>query len=282
MSASGAGELEGRGVLVTGGGSGIGRASALAMASRGARVCVADVAAEGAASVAKEIREAGGEAFDFAMDVRDPAQNAAMVAAASERWGRLQAAHLNAGIAASSPLLDCTLEDWQRVLDVNLSGVFLGLQAVARNMAASGGGSIVVTASVAGLSGGPGMIPYYASKHGVVGLVRSAASELAGSGIRVNAVCPGVIDTPMLGAAHGVPEITDGLLGQAHLLGRSGRPQEVAEVVVFLAGDRSSFVTGVAWPVDGGMTATPSSVGGPLSEESLGEVIAGVGNDDAE
>ena len=244
----------GRVALVTGGGSGIGRATALRLAAEGARVCVSDVAAENGERVAKEIGEAGGEAFACPADVTREADNERVVAAVRERFGALHAVHLNAGIAEYSTIVDGDVELWRRVLDVNLTGVYLGLRATAPALIESGGGAIVATASVAGLRGGTGMPSYYASKHGVVGLVKSAAAELSPQGVRVAAVCPGVIDTPILGPAHGDEAITE-VLGRGHLLARVGQADEVAQVVSFLLSERAAFVTGVAWPVDGGMTA---------------------------
>ena len=260
-------ELDGRSAIVTGGASGIGRATSHVLARRGARVCVADLNVSGAETVAKEIEAAGGEAFHHAVDVTDVEQNEALVRGVCERFGRLDLAHLNAGIGAvGSTILDGSVEDWDRVISVNLRGVFLGMRAVSRVMAEAGGGAIVATASVAGLLGGPGQPSYYASKHAVVGLVKAAAVELAPHGIRVNAVCPGVIDTPILGDAHGQPEMTEGPLAAMHLLNRVGQPEEVGELVAFLCSDRAAFLTGAAYPIDGGMSA---SVAIAASDESL-------------
>ncbi len=254
---------EGRVALVTGGASGIGRAVARLLAAEGARVCIADVDLAGAESVVKEIAEAGAEAFACPADVSRVEDNEAMVHRALERYGALHVAFLNAGVARHSSVLGGDVEVWNRVVAINLTGVYLGMRAVAKPMAEAGSGSIVATASVAGLIGGRGMPSYYATKHGVIGLVRSAASELARHGVRVNAVCPGVIDTPILGAHHGAEAVTQ-VLGAGHLVNRIGQAEEVAQVVSFLASDRASFVTASAYTVDGGMTGAP---GGPGNEE---------------
>jgi NAD(P)-dependent dehydrogenase (short-subunit alcohol dehydrogenase family) len=261
------GSLTGRRALVTGAASGIGRASARALAAEGARVCVADLNGGGAEQVAKEISEAGGDAFAFTLDVTSPEDNEAMVSATLSRFGGLEIAVLNAGIAVASSVHEGSVEDWDRVMAVNLRGVFLGMRAASKPMVEAGSGAIVATASVAALIGGRGMPSYYASKHGVVGLVKAAAAEFATQGIRVNAVCPGVIDTPILGPVHGVPEFTEGVLAKIHPVGRVGQPEEIANLVVFLASDRASFTTGAAYSADGGLTATLGGGGDEAATE---------------
>ena len=248
-------EFGGRVAVITGAGSGIGAATARVLAERGARVCCSDIDMASAEVVADEIVAEGGTAFARRADVSDPEDNRALVDEVLRRYGSLDLAHLNAGIVRGGPILEVKLHDWQRAIAVNLQGVFLGLQACGRAMADSRGGSIVITSSGAGLFGSPGGAIYSASKHGVLGLMKCSAVDLARYGIRVNAVCPGVVDTPILGSMHGRPEELFRKWGQLHPIGRLGEADEIARVVAFLLSEESSYMTGSTVAVDGGATA---------------------------
>ena len=251
-----AGLLSGKVALVTGGSTGIGRASALTFAREGAQVVVADVVVDKAEETVRLIKEAGGEARCIKTDVTQAAEVEAMVRFTLDAYGRLDCAHNNAGIEGTvSNTAEYAEADWDRVIGVNLTGVWLCMKYEIPPMLEQGGGAIVNTASGAGLIGAPGMPAYVASKHGVVGLTKTAALEYAKAGIRVNAMCPGVIETPMVERlTGGNPGMMEGFVA-IHPVGRAGQPQEIAEAVVWLCSDAASFVTGHAMSVDGGITA---------------------------
>lgn len=242
--------------LVTGGASGIGREAALLFAARGARVLVGDVDETGGGETADAIESAGGEARFLQTDVSDPGQVQSLVATAVAIWGQLDVAFNNAGISGTfAPLPDQPLDDWNRVLAVNLTSVFVCMQSEIPAMLESGGGAIVNTSSAAGLMGFANLPAYVATKHGVVGLTKAIALEYASQGIRVNAICPGTIHTPMLEDFAGSAK-TARDMGSMAPVGRVGLPDEIAEVAVWLCSDAASYVTGHAMAVDGGVLAT--------------------------
>ena len=253
-----AANLDGKTALVTGGGSGIGRATSLAYAQEGARVVVADVNVEGGEETVQLIKEAGGEAILVHADVAKPEDTQAMVAQAVEAFGSLDCAFNNAGISGGTDrrlTADYLEEDWDRVVGINLKGVWLCMKAEIPQMLKQGGGAIVNTASVAGLVGIPGTVAYVAAKHGVTGLTKAAALEYAKSGIRVNSVCPGYIQTPMVQGIFVENEGFEERVAARHPIGRLGEPSEIAAAVIWLSSDAASFVTGHNMPVDGGYVA---------------------------
>jgi NAD(P)-dependent dehydrogenase (short-subunit alcohol dehydrogenase family) len=245
--------LEGKAALVTGGGSGLGRASAIALARAGATVTVADVDEQGGKETAALVtQEAGGDAEFVRADVTQADEVEAMVDKAVAQWGHLDCALNNAGTTGvSAPTADYTIEDWNRAIALNLTGVFLCLKYELPAMLERGG-AIVNMASGAGLVGFPGLPAYVASKHGVVGLTRAAALEYASRGVRINAICPGSTRTPMLEGFMGGDEQVERMMTRAVPLGRLGRPEEIADAVVWLCSDAASFVVGHALAVDGG------------------------------
>ena len=253
-----AANLDGKTALVTGGGSGIGRATSLAYAQEGARVVVADVNVEGGEETVQLIKEAGGEAILVHADVAKPEDTQAMVAQAVEAFGSLDCAFNNAGISGGTDrrlTADYLEEDWDRVVGINLKGVWLCMKAEIPQMLKQGGGAIVNTASVAGLVAITGTVAYIAAKHGVTGITKAAALEYAKSGIRVNAVCPGYIQTPMVQGIFVENEGFEERVASRHPIGRLGEPSEIAAAVIWLSSDAASFVTGHNMPVDGGYVA---------------------------
>lgn len=246
-------DLADRSAIVTGGGAGIGRATALLLAQNGALVVVADRDADAAESTVEAVRASGGVAVACPGDAADAEAVAAWVQVA-ETLAPLRVAVNNAGIAGpAQPTGDYPIDGWQEVLDTNLSSVFLGLRAQLPVMATNGGGSIVTVASIVGVVGLATRSAYSATKHGVIGLTKTAALEYASQGVRVNAVLPGYISTAMV--VDRLDAATRTAAETKHPLGRLGTPEEVAHVIAFLASDAAGFVTGGAHPVDGGYTA---------------------------
>lgn len=242
--------------LVTGGGSGIGRASALTFAREGAKVVVSDVVVEAGEETVQLIKNADREAVFIKADVAQASDVEALIAKAVETYGRLDCAHNNAGIEGNSAkVADYDEADWDRVIAINLTGVWLCMKYEIPQMLQQGSGAIVNTSSVAGLLGFRTGSAYVASKHGVLGLTKTAALEYAKSGIRVNAVCPGAIDTPMMGRITDHRPHRAAKMAAGEPVGRMGTPQEIAEAVVWLCSDAASFVTGHPMTVDGGIVA---------------------------
>lgn len=246
--------FDGKAVLVTGAATGIGRAAAIAFAREGGRVMIGDVDARAEETLAA-IHEGGGTADFVRADVADEASVDALVAACVDRFGGLDVAFNNAGILCTPHLLhDMPLQEYDRTMAVNARGVFLAMRAELRHMLAAGGGAIVNTASVGGVIANPSMAPYVASKHAVVGLTRSAAIEYARAGIRVNAICPGFVKTPMTAHWQADPAFLDAFFA-ASPIGRAAEPEEIAGTVLHLCSADASFTNGSIVIVDGGQTA---------------------------
>lgn len=252
-------ELQGRVAIVTGAGKGIGRASALALAREGAAVAVVDLDERTGGECVAQIEAQGGRAVFHRVDVSRADQVQQMVEAVVAEFGRIDILHNNAGIQTYGTVESTPVDEWDLVINVNLKSVYLCSKFAIPHMRRQGKGSIINTASVQALASQPNVAGYAASKGGIVSLTRNMAVDFAKDNIRVNAICPGSVDTPMLRWAAGVltdnPEKAVADWGRLHPLGRVARPEEVAEVVVFLASDRSSFITGAEIKVDGGLTA---------------------------
>ena len=249
------GRFAGRGILVTGAGSGIGRAAAQLFANEGGRVVVVDQDENEAQATVTSIRQAGREALAIGADVSREADCRGMVERALAAYGRLHVAFNNAGIGASGfAVADEEEVTWSRLIDVNLKGIFLAMKYEIPAMVSAGGGAIVNTASVAGLVGERGIGAYSASKHGVVGLTRTAALDYIGHGVRINAVCPGATRTRILANWFQDPKVESFILSR-HPIGRIAEREEIARAVLFLASDDASFIVGQALAVDGGLTA---------------------------
>jgi NAD(P)-dependent dehydrogenase (short-subunit alcohol dehydrogenase family) len=242
--------------LVTGGSFGIGRAAAIAFAGHGAKVVVADWVEDKENETLNKIKSVGGEGVFIKCDVSNSEQVKKLFGETIERYGRLDFAFNNAGIeGTSAPTHECTEENWDKIIGVNLKGIFLCMKHEIPLMLKQGKGAIVNCASVAGLIGFPGAPAYVVSKHGVVGLTKTAALENAKQNIRINAVCPGIIRTAMIDRFTGKDKVVEKQFEDMEPIGRMGNPEEVAEAVIWLCSDAASFVTGHAMPVDGGWIA---------------------------
>jgi NAD(P)-dependent dehydrogenase (short-subunit alcohol dehydrogenase family) len=260
------GRLEGKSVIITGAGSGIGRAASLLFTKEGAKLIAVD-RTEGVKETVAQIQKAGGTAEAVIADAGSEKDVMAFIDKAVSKYGRLDAIWANAGISGGLvPIAEQTVEHWQEVLRVNLIGPFLAIKHAMPHMIRQQSGSIVLTASVAGLKAGASGHPYGASKAGVISLVQTTAYSLSGTGVRINAVCPGLIETgmtkPIFDRAN--ERGTQDKIGQLNPLKRAGQPHELAAMGLFLASDEASYVNGQAIPVDGGLTASMPYTGKPI------------------
>jgi len=250
------GEMDGKVALVTGAASGIGRATALLFAEKGAKVVIDDIAPEGGQETVRLIEKAGGKAVFIRADISKMSEVKALIDKTVETYGRLDYAVNNAGTETKpTPTADYTEEDWDRVVNTNLKGTWLCMKYEIQQMLKQGAGAIVNTSSVAGLVGVASMSAYVASKHGVIGLTKTAALECGASNIRVNAICPSATLTPLMEMViAGMPEQAKNMIAN-HPLGRIAETREIAEAIVWLCSDSASFVTGHAMVADGGFLA---------------------------
>ena len=260
------GRLEGKSVIITGAGSGIGRAASLLFTGEGARLIAVD-RTEGVTETVDQIRKAGGTAEAVIADAGSEQDVIAYIDKALAAYGKLDAIWANAGISGGLvPLAEQTVEHWQEILRINLIGAFLAVKYAIPHLTRQGHGSIICTASVAGLKAGASGHPYAASKAGVISLVQTTAYSLSGTGVRINAICPGLIETGMTRPIfdNAKQRGTEGKIGQLNPLKRAGQPHELAAMGLFLASDDASYVNGQAIPVDGGLTASMPYTGRPI------------------
>jgi len=260
------GRLEGKSVIITGAGSGIGRAASLMFTKEGAKLIAVD-RAEGVNETVAQVKKAGGTAEAMQADAGSEKDVIAYIDKALSAYGKLDAIWANAGISGGLvPLADQSVEHWQEILRINLIGPFLAVKHVMPHMIRQKSGAIVCTASVAGLKSGASGHPYAASKAGVISLVQTTAYSLSGTGVRINAVCPGLIETGMTKPVfdRAKERGTSDKIGQLNPLKRAGQPHEIAAMGLFLASDEASYVNGQAFPVDGGLTASMPYTGRPV------------------
>ncbi|MGO9357833.1 MAG: SDR family NAD(P)-dependent oxidoreductase [Xanthobacteraceae bacterium] len=260
------GRLEGRSVIITGAGSGIGRAASLLFSKEGARLIAVD-RSEQVQDTVKQVREAGGTAEAVEADAGSERDVEAFIAKAVSTYGKLDGIWANAGVSGGLvPLAEQTPEHWQEILRINLIGPFLAVKHSLPHLVKQGYGAIVCTASVAGLKSGASGHPYAASKAGVISLVQTTAYSLSGTGVRINAVCPGLIETGMTKPIfdNAKERGTEGKIGQLNPMKRAGQPHELAAMGLFLISDDASYVNGQAFPVDGGLTASMPYTGKPI------------------